>query len=33
MHTGEDVSAGDYTALLQQVPALRDVMSDLGVGE
>ncbi len=33
VHTGEDVSAGDYTALLQQVPALRDVMSDLGVGE
>jgi magnesium chelatase subunit I len=33
VHTGEDVSAGDYSALLQQVPALRDVMSDLGVGE
>ncbi|MBV8951823.1 MAG: sigma 54-interacting transcriptional regulator, partial [Actinobacteria bacterium] len=33
VHTGEDVPAEQYASLLQQVPALRDVMADLGVGE
>jgi magnesium chelatase subunit I len=33
VHTGEDVPAGEYAALLQQIPALRDVLADLGVGE
>jgi magnesium chelatase subunit I len=33
VHAGEDVPAEQYAALLQQVPALRDVMADLGVGE
>ncbi len=33
VHTGEDVPAQQYASLLQQVPGLRDVMADLGVGE
>jgi magnesium chelatase subunit I len=33
VHTGEDVPAAEYAALLQQMPALRDVLADLGVGE
>lgn len=33
VHTGEDVPAEEYASLLQQMPALRDVLADLGVGE
>jgi len=33
VHAGEDVPAEQYAALLHEVPALREVMADLGVGE
>jgi len=33
VHTGEDVPADTYADLLGQVPGLRDLLRDLGVGE
>jgi magnesium chelatase subunit I len=33
IHAGEDVSSGDYVALLEQQPALREAVADLTAGD